>query len=271
MTDVRLTATNPEDSTVVPVSCNAKGELLLEEPIYIEGPTGPKGDKGDPGAPGADGDPFTGTFEGNVTFDGTLRLDHPDDYHAFQTVLNINSQGFLGSMGTNRLSLTGNGYRNLSSQWSSMESGGNYGACILDLKADGNVVLHTSSNFPTGSSPYPPLRVFVSGDGDVGVGTNDPQTRLDVYGEVSLMSRGTSYTIVEQSGLAHLVPVEGVRQSYIDEEGDEHPPVEPAVADRPALRDLPGEVTMLEEQLQKVMERLKMAPQAGWEVWDGEE
>ena len=31
MADVRLTATNPEDSTVVPVACNAKGELKLEE------------------------------------------------------------------------------------------------------------------------------------------------------------------------------------------------------------------------------------------------
>lgn len=31
MTDVRLTATNPEDSSVVPVACNAKGELKLEE------------------------------------------------------------------------------------------------------------------------------------------------------------------------------------------------------------------------------------------------
>ena len=33
MTDVRLTATNPEDSSAVPVACNAKGELKLEEPI----------------------------------------------------------------------------------------------------------------------------------------------------------------------------------------------------------------------------------------------
>lgn len=33
MTDVRLTATNPEDSSVVPVACNAKGEIKLEEPI----------------------------------------------------------------------------------------------------------------------------------------------------------------------------------------------------------------------------------------------
>jgi len=32
MADVRLTATNPDDSTVVPVACNAKGELLLDAP-----------------------------------------------------------------------------------------------------------------------------------------------------------------------------------------------------------------------------------------------
>ena len=32
MADVRLTATNPLDSSVVPVACNEKGELKLEEP-----------------------------------------------------------------------------------------------------------------------------------------------------------------------------------------------------------------------------------------------
>lgn len=31
MPDVRLTATNPEDSSVVPVACNERGELMLEE------------------------------------------------------------------------------------------------------------------------------------------------------------------------------------------------------------------------------------------------
>ena len=65
MADVRLTATNPEDSSVVPVACNAKGELKLEEPIE-----GPKGDKGDKGDKGEDGDPFSGNFADDVTFDG---------------------------------------------------------------------------------------------------------------------------------------------------------------------------------------------------------
>lgn len=49
MTDVRLTATNPVDSTVVPVACNANGELLIEGfgPDDVE-------------------------FAGNVTVDGSL-------------------------------------------------------------------------------------------------------------------------------------------------------------------------------------------------------
>ena len=33
MSDVRLTATNPEDSSVVPVSCNARGELMTVAPV----------------------------------------------------------------------------------------------------------------------------------------------------------------------------------------------------------------------------------------------
>ena len=65
MADVRLTATNPEDSSVVPVACNEKGELKLEEPLVVEGPPGEKGEKGDPG------DPFSGNFADDVTFEGS--------------------------------------------------------------------------------------------------------------------------------------------------------------------------------------------------------
>ena len=76
MADVRLTATNPEDSSVVPVACNEKGELKLEEPLVVEGPPGEKGEKGekgDKGDDGADGDPFSGSFEGNIDVDGSLK------------------------------------------------------------------------------------------------------------------------------------------------------------------------------------------------------
>lgn len=55
MADVRLTATNPEDSTVVPVACNEKGELLLEDPLVVEGPEGPAGPEGPQGSEGPPG------------------------------------------------------------------------------------------------------------------------------------------------------------------------------------------------------------------------
>ena len=69
MADVRLTATNPEDSSVVPVACDASGRLLLEE--RGEGPQGPPGEQGPPGQDGQDGDPFSGNFAGDVTFGGS--------------------------------------------------------------------------------------------------------------------------------------------------------------------------------------------------------
>lgn len=71
MADVRLTATNPEDSSVVPVACDAAGRLLLEEPQVIEGPPGPQGEQGPPGQDGQDGDPFSGNFADDVTFGGS--------------------------------------------------------------------------------------------------------------------------------------------------------------------------------------------------------
>lgn len=50
MSDVRLTATNPEDSSVVPVACNSRGELLITEPVIEQ-------------------------IDNDVTINGTLNLD----------------------------------------------------------------------------------------------------------------------------------------------------------------------------------------------------
>ena len=65
MADVRLTATNPEDSSIVPVACNSKGELLLEEPIQ-----GPTGEQGPPGQDGAQGPPGQDGAQGPPGQDG---------------------------------------------------------------------------------------------------------------------------------------------------------------------------------------------------------
>ncbi len=71
MIDVRLAATNPEDSTLVPVSCNARGELNTVAPKIEEIPNDLKIDGdltvtglingsdgvGEPGPPGSPGEP----------------------------------------------------------------------------------------------------------------------------------------------------------------------------------------------------------------------
>lgn len=62
MTDVRLTATNPEDSSVVPVACNAKGELKLEEVPTFDG--------------NVEGDL---TVSGSASFAGVTRIGDPDN------------------------------------------------------------------------------------------------------------------------------------------------------------------------------------------------
>ena len=70
--------------------------------------------------------------------------------------------------------------------------------------------------------------------------------------------------IVESGGLAHLV--EQTRSSGIGTADLVNP--EESV-EYPQLRDIQAELTMVEQQLQKVMERLRMTPEQGWEVWDG--
>ena len=75
MADARLTALNPEDSSVVPVACDASGRLLLEEQGQgPPGPEGPPGPKGDDGKDGKDGDPFSGNFADDVTFGGSAEF-----------------------------------------------------------------------------------------------------------------------------------------------------------------------------------------------------
>ena len=75
MADVRLTATNPEDSSVVPVACNEKGELLLEEPIQ-----GPPGNDSDMMLPP---DPYEGALlgwlNGGLAWIGTPPVPIPEN------------------------------------------------------------------------------------------------------------------------------------------------------------------------------------------------
>ena len=94
MTDVRLTATNPEDSSVVPVACNAKGELKLEEPLIYE---------------------FDGDLDGDLTVSGTGTFDtavRAGGVHGFQAdgaAIFGGSQLTIGNDGTLSLATNAGG------------------------------------------------------------------------------------------------------------------------------------------------------------------
>ena len=86
----------------------------------------------------------------------------------------------------------------------------------------------------------------------------------DFSGDVVVGSRNQKWMLVESGGLCHMISQTRMAQlaEAAKSEGE---------TQYPELRDVLAELTMVEQHLQLVMETLKMAPQAGWEVWDGSE
>ena len=263
MTDVRLTATNPEDSSVVPVACNEKGELKLEEPVVSSDDYVAKA-----------GD----TMTGNLHLGDHITLDAIDGSAEFTGTVNIGDYSVFG---------TGDGFRfakggqiNINRQASGtvlqVSNNGGIDPTVV-IKADGSAEFAGGIKSTVGNA-----YAFEVSDGTLNlggiyrnssgtsfvvknnVGTTNAQISPDgsaaFAGDVIVGSRNKQWMIVESNGLAHLVEQTRSEISTAD--------VEPSI-DYPPLRDIPGELTMVEEQLQKVLEKLRMVPEAGWEVWDG--
>jgi hypothetical protein len=67
-----------------------------------------------------------------------------------------------GSQGSYRQSITCNGYRNTDNKWTSIETGGNVGATVIELTPNGGFHVLAASNYPTGSTAQPPMRFQVT-------------------------------------------------------------------------------------------------------------
>lgn len=218
MADVRLTATNPADSSVVPVACNEKGELKLEE---------------------IPDQSFDGNLQGDLTVSGTAVF------------------------GNGTYSITG-------SVTSSTPSPGSYGRHTINAPdSNASYMLHVENgssyslfNSPTGkneiklwcqgSEKYSYISV---GEGDKAIIYADGSAEFK--SDVVIGSRGSQWMIVESGGLAHLIQQTSFKGQPRNNDG------------YPQLRNIPNELTMVEQALADVMEKLRMIPPAGWEVWDG--
>ena len=225
MADVRLTATNPEDSTVVPVACNAKGELKLEE---------------------IPDQSFDGNLDGDLTVTGSASFGGEITNSSF-VAATTGSAAFSRADANKAVSL---------------------------LSGSKSYVLNKAA-FIQGFGTDNNLSYFaIDYDGDTWLGNDgfsNPRIRLNgrdgravFVGDVIVGSRNKKWMIVESNGLAHLV--EQSRAADVETADLVNPSGETFY---PPLRDIPGELTMVEQQLQKVLEKLRMIPEAGWEVWDG--
>ena len=278
MTDVRLTATNPEDSSVVPVACNAKGELILEEPTLAS-------------------DDYVAVTGDNMTGDLTLNTNKIT-LNATSGNAEFNGDGLFNNIGDNyRNRLYGGGFISALDSFDAdstgvhfeigdggsanppemqliANSGASGDALLIErqgqtspdikLKYDGSAQFLSNVRSNSGFLVYPSSDegyVFASRNA-----ANDKWTAIiqgngaaQFAGDVIVSSRNKAWMLVEQNGLCHMV--EQLRATTADL-------VEPVI-EYPPLRDVFAELDAIEKALGEVMDKLRMAPPAGWEVWDG--
>ena len=332
MTDVRLTATNPADSSVVPVACNEKGELKLEEPL-----TGDFVAKA--------GDTMTGNLhlgdkivlnpDGSAQFAGGAVDVYIDGKATFASKVvsgsldTTNTEGFgcqlsFGSSGEGRIvaqaksTVTSPGTRYLFQGYKGtdrvfrVDANGKViadGGIASDGSATfaGDIQIHGSPlDNQAGCRIYERLiaqgidqsavdkgnSVYLVKNSDTGknifqVAANGQATSygsgfrvLDsngilkaqmafdgsatFAGDVVVGSRNKQWMLVESGGICHMVEqTRAIDTADLEKE-------------YPELRNLPQEldqlsavVTALLTEVQRVEEKLRMAPESGWPVWDG--
>lgn len=294
MADVRLVATNPIDSSLVPVACNTGGEFLLASPgdltdVHVLGDLSVDG---------------TSTFDDNVIIDGPnssvaallVRSNYAAGVGNPVLLVRGNTDNDIAWIdGTGEATFAGNvtigkttsgasdvGARfvkGAKAQLLSLDcvAGGstdvvyqvnNNGSGTVQIKADGSVTFDGTvqtgvgffSDRPAGDAAKNVLRGTLGG---VITSSILADGSGEFSGEVVVASRGQKWTLVEQGGLCHMV---AFTRNSADPVGVDLDDEEPEYL---GLRDVFKELDMVESALQEVMERLRMAPPAGWEVWDG--
>jgi len=259
MSDVRLTATNPEDSSVVPVACNASGELLLEAIPDQSFDGNLEGDlvvntKAPEKGPGL----IVSSQHSTPELGGWIRLADAN------TGVTRSQWGYNLSVNDVTFDLVGAdcGLRIRSSD-SNMTSAGD----LIVIDADGFVefegTVSSSKWFESQRTDGTSTAFYavLNGEERVNIRANG-SAYFD--GDVVAGSRGKQWTLVEQGGLCHMI--EETRRSSVAT-ADLVEPDEPPKY--PKLRDVFHELDLIEQALEEVMTKLRLDPPAGWPVWDG--
>jgi hypothetical protein len=236
MNDVRLVATNPADSSLVPVATNARGELAVQSPKIEKVPNSLE----------VEGDLTAGSasFSGDVSMRASLLIKGGNGSGVFirdkedtEYTIDLNENGSAHFAGT--VQVAGN-----------PGSGGAVGSTVDS--SGGFKAARTSGSQAN-------FRGYL-------VGKESPTSQITAdgsasfSGDVVIGSRSKQWMLVEQGGLCHMV--EQARATTADL-------VTPPVY--PKLRDVFAELDVVEKALEQVMEKLRMVEPDGWPVWDGSE
>ncbi len=303
MTDVRLTATTT-DGEVVPVLSNTKGELLLEAPIAppefdgnLDGDLTVSGSaifastqaaftsngslyfrEGGGAAPGSN-KALINASDGTADFAGgliKLKVDGSATFVGAGTFAGGNVELYAAGADAGAIKFLSNSGGTLRSkfQGTTAETGiysyanspikFNVGSSAEDLALTiasdlsatfaGTVTVSQNINglkaiSASGTSSDSAIRVYSDTLSTYTTDLNaDGSAKFS--GEVTIGSKGSAWLIRESNGVAMLI-----------EQTRRQP--------RTKVRDLPRELDLIEEALNEIMEKLKMTPPSGWEVWDG--
>ncbi len=119
---------------------------------------------------------------------------------------------------------------------------GDFGDAGVALNNTGGVISCADSEY-----------VFIGKDTKIQKPTSiiESNGNAEFQGDVVIGSKGSLWLIRESNGVAMLI-----EQTFTKEAPEK-------------VRDLPRELDLIEAALNEVMDKLKMTPPAGWEVWDG--
>jgi hypothetical protein len=149
-----------------------------------------------------------------VRVNGALRATVPADYWSTTgTAVFVDAVGFLASLGSNRVSLVANGYRNTSGGWTSLGVAGNVGAAAVEVDPLGAVQFRTNATTPTGLAPTERARVNDAGI-LVGKASSSVSTLgLELYGSaggtngIRVVSNDTAIAALDVRALTGATPL----------------------------------------------------------------
>jgi hypothetical protein len=159
----------------------------------------------------------------------TIDLNMPADAWSRVGFRGNNTTGVIYTHGSHRASWMCNGYRSAAGTWRSLNLNSQTGAAGIELDPIGAIMFRTESNKPDGDTSFSVTeRMRITGEGNVGINNTNPQSRLDVNGDVRTSrlvvgAQASKATIEYPSNAArtYTIPNPGANAEFVMSQGNQ--------------------------------------------------